>query len=90
MIAIKNGRLVLPDRVQDGKILVLADDRIRGMVLDRAKAVNPAIQSVAVTDDPTAFSEIASLYQMLQSGSPYTTVKTNADTLADGMSLYKG
>ena len=49
-----------------------------------------AIQSVAVTDDPTAFSEIASLYQMLQSGSPYTTVKTNADTLADGMSLYKG
>ena len=31
MIAIKNGRLVLPDRVQDGKILVLADDRIRGI-----------------------------------------------------------
>ena len=31
MIAIKNGRLVLPDRVQDGKILVLVDDRIRGL-----------------------------------------------------------
>ena len=31
MIAIKNGRLVLPDRVQDGKILVLEDDRIRGI-----------------------------------------------------------
>lgn len=65
------------------------DDRLRGMVLDRARAVHPGLQSIAVTDDEKARSEIASLYQMLQSGSPYTTVKANADTLADGMDMYK-
>ena len=87
---IDTGNMALVGVTYDSSYQGELDDRIRGMVLDRAKAVNPAIQSVAVTDDPTAFSEIASLYQMLQSGSPYTTVKTNADTLADGMSLYKG
>ena len=65
------------------------DDRIRGMVLERAKAIHPGIQSVAVTDDPKAFEEISALYDMLTSGSPYTTVKSNADTLADGMDMYK-
>ena len=88
--AVAIGNMALVGVTYDSSYQGELDDRIRGMVLDRAKAVNPAIQSVAVTDDPTAFSEIASLYQMLQSGSPYTTVKTNADTLADGMSLYKG
>lgn len=88
--AVAIGNMALVGVTYDSSYQGELDDRIRGMVLDRAKAVNPAIQSVAITDDPTAFSEIASLYQMLQSGSPYTTVKTNADTLADGMSLYKG
>lgn len=65
------------------------DDRLRAMVLDRAKAIHPGITGVAVTDDKNAISEIASLYQMLQSGSPYTTVKANADTLAGGLDMYK-
>ena len=67
----------------------MLDDRIRGMVLDRAKTISPAIEYVAVSDDQKALTEIESLYQMLENGSPYTTVKANADTLADGMDLYK-
>ena len=65
------------------------DDRLRAMVLDRAKAIHPAITTVAITDDESMISEISSLYQMLQSGSPYTTIKANADSLAEGLDMYK-
>ena len=65
------------------------DDRLRRMVFDRAKAINPAIESVYVTDDPAVSNEIASLYQMLQTGSPYSTIKTNLETLAASLEPYK-
>jgi len=65
------------------------DDRIRGMILDRAKAVNPGITAVAVTDDSQMIREITGLYEMLQSESPYATVKANADTLAERLDLYR-
>lgn len=89
-VAVAIGNMALVGITYDASYQGELDDRIRGMVLERAKAINPALTSVAVTDDASAFSEISSLYQMLQSGSPYTTIKTNADTLADSMSLYKG
>ena len=65
------------------------DDRLQGMVLDRAQAIHPGIDEIAVTADEKAVEEITSLYDMLRSGSPYTTVKANADTLAEGLDLYK-
>lgn len=55
--AVAIGNMALVGVTYDSSYQGELDDRIRGMVLDRAKAVNPAIQSVAVTDDPTAFSE---------------------------------
>lgn len=63
------------------------DERMRGMVLARAKAVHPAITRVAITDKEDEVAKISSLYQMLQNGSPYTTVKANADSLAAGMDM---
>ena len=65
------------------------DDRLRGMILSRAKAVHPAIDTVYVTDDSAVANEIASLYQMLQTGSPYTTVKTNLESLTRNLEPYK-
>ena len=45
------------------------DDRLRGMIHARVKAIHPGITKVYVTDNPAVSNEIASLYQMLQSGS---------------------
>lgn len=88
-MAVVTGNTALVGLSYDSSYQGGIDDRLRGMILDRAKAVHPAIDSVAVTDDVTQSSEIASLYQMLQSGTPFTTVKANADTLADGLDMFK-
>ena len=65
------------------------DDRLKGMIYDRVKAVHPAIERVYVTDDPAVSNEIASLYQMLQTGSPYSTITANLETLTATMEPYK-
>lgn len=65
------------------------DDRLRGMILTRAQTVSPAITSVAVTDKEEEITQINSLFQMLQNGSPYTTVQANADTMTAGLDVYK-
>jgi len=59
------------------------------MIYDRAKAIHPGIERVYVTDDPAVSSEIAALYQMLQTSSPYSTVKTNLETLTASLEPYK-
>ena len=88
-VAVAAGNTALVGLKLDSNYRGQVDDRLRGMVLDRAQAIHPGITSVAVTTDEKAMEEIKALYQMLQSGSPYTTVKANADTLAEGMDLYK-
>lgn len=88
-VAVAAGNTVLVGVTFDTSYQGGVNDRLRAMVLDRAKAIHPSLTAVAVTDDEAKVDEIASLYQMLQSGSPYTTVKANADTLADGLTLYK-
>jgi len=65
------------------------DDRLRGMILSRAKAIHPAIDTVYVTDDPAVANEVASLYQMLQTGSPYSTIKANLDSLTSNLEPFK-
>lgn len=65
------------------------DDRLRGMMLDRAQAAHSGITRVAATDKAEDISEIASLYQMLQSGSAYATVKADADALIARLELYQ-
>ena len=65
-----------------------ADDRLRGMVLERAQAIHPGIRNVAVATDKGVIDEIAKLYQMLQNGTGYATVKANADTLVLGLELF--
>ena len=65
------------------------DDRLRGMIYDRVKAINPALERVYVTDDPAVSNEIASLYQMLQTNSPYSTIKSNLETLTGSLEPYK-
>lgn len=86
-VAVGNTALVgvtLDDSYRGG-----VDERLQGMVLDRAQSIHGGITEIAVTADEKAVEEITSLYDMLRSGSPYTTVKANADTLAEGMDLYK-
>ena len=65
------------------------DDRLRGMVYARVKAIHPGLTNVYVTDDPTVSNEIASLYQMLQSGSTYETIENSLNTLTKDMEPYK-
>lgn len=65
------------------------DDRLRGMVYARVKAIHPGLTTVYVTDDPAVSNEIASLYQMLQSGSSYATVESSLNTLTANMEPYK-
>lgn len=65
------------------------DDRLRGMVYARVKAIHPGLTTVYVTDDPAVSNEIASLYQMLQSGSSYETVQNSLNTLTANMEPYK-
>lgn len=65
------------------------DDRLRAMVLDRAQAVTPAITAVAVTDDAAAIKEIASLYDLLQGGTAYSTVQADAEKLAESLERYQ-
>ena len=88
-VAVATGSTALVGVTFDASYKGQADDRLMAMVLDRARAVYPGIRAVAVTADQDAVSEIASLYQMLQNGTPYATVRTNADTLAKGMTLYQ-
>ena len=65
------------------------DDRLRGMIYARVKAVHPGITTIYVTDDPAVSSEIASLYQMLQNGGSYETVKSSLKSLTANMDPYK-
>lgn len=65
------------------------DDRLNGMILDRAMAIHPGITRIAVTSSPEEISQISSLYQMLQSGSAYATVKADLDTLAGKLDTYR-
>ncbi|MBQ9408555.1 MAG: YhcN/YlaJ family sporulation lipoprotein [Clostridia bacterium] len=65
------------------------DERFLSMVLDRAQGVHGGVTSVAVTADADAVSEITSLYQLLQGGSPYSTVKTEAEALAKKLDVYR-
>lgn len=65
------------------------DDRLRGMIYARVKAVHPGITTLYVTDDPAVSNEIASLYQMLQSGSTYSTIESNFKTLTGGLEAYR-
>ena len=65
------------------------DDRLRGMVYARVKAIHPGLTHVYVTDDPAVSNEIASLYQMLQSGSSYETIESSLNTLTKDMEPYK-
>lgn len=88
-VAVAAGNTALVGVTLDSNYKGGVDDRLRAMVLDRAQAIHPGITAVAVTADTKAMEEITALYQMLQSGSPYTTVKANADTLAEGLDLYK-
>lgn len=88
-VAVAMGDTALVGVTFDSSYKTGVDDRLRGMILDRAQAVHPGIRSVAVTDAEKDISEISSLYQMLQSGSPYTTVKANADTLAQTIERYQ-
>lgn len=65
------------------------DDRLRGMIYSRVKAIHPGIATIYVTDEPAVSSEIASLYQMLQSGGSYSTVENSLKSLTAGMEAYK-
>lgn len=65
------------------------DDRLRGMIYARVKAIHPGITAVYVTADPAVSNEIASLYQMLQSGSSYATVESSLNALTADMEPYK-
>lgn len=65
------------------------DDRLRGMIYARVKAIHPGITTIYVTDDAAKNNEIASLYQMLQSGGSYETVEGSLKSLTAGMEAYK-
>lgn len=65
------------------------DDRLRGMIYARVKALHPGITTIYVTDDAAKNNEIASLYQMLQSGGAYETVESSLKSLTADMEAYK-
>lgn len=65
------------------------DDRLRGMIYARVKAIHPGITTIYVTDDAAQNNEIASLYQMLQSGGSYETVEGSLASLTAGMEPYQ-
>ena len=65
------------------------DDRLNAMVLDRAKTAFPGITRIAVTSNSDEIDQISSLYQMLQSGSSYATVKADLEALAGKMDVYQ-
>ena len=65
------------------------DDRLNGMILDRAAAIHPGITQVAVTSSAEEISQISSLYQMLQSGGAYATVKADLDNLAGKLKIFR-
>ena len=65
------------------------DDRLNAMVLDRAKAAHAGITRIAVTSNADEIDQISSLYQMLQSGSSYSTVRADLETLAGKMNMYQ-
>ena len=73
----------------DGSYKGGVDDRLNGMILDRAKAVHPGITQVAVTSHSDEISKISSLYQTMQSGGPYATVKADLDALAARLNVYR-
>ena len=73
----------------DGSYKGGVDDRLNGMILDRAKAVHPGITQVAVTSNSDEISKISSLYQTMQSGGPYATVKADLDALAARLNVYR-
>ena len=88
-VAVATGTTALVGVTFDASYQGTADERLMDMVLDRARGIHPGIKTVAVTADKNLVSEIASLYQMLQSGTAYATVKANADTLAKDLTLYQ-
>ena len=88
-VAVVTGDTALVGVTFDASYQGSADDRLRGMVLDRARAIHPGIEKVAITSAADDISEISSLYQMLQSGSAFTTVKANADTLAARLDVFR-
>ncbi|MBQ9300950.1 MAG: YhcN/YlaJ family sporulation lipoprotein [Clostridia bacterium] len=65
------------------------DDRLNAMVLDRAKTAFSGIDRIAVTSNADEIDQISSLYQMLQSGSAYATVKADLEALASKMDIYQ-
>ena len=65
------------------------DDRLRGMIYARVKALHPGITTIYVTDDAAKNNEIASLYQMLQGGGAYETVEGSLKSLTADMEAYK-
>ncbi|MBQ9197468.1 MAG: YhcN/YlaJ family sporulation lipoprotein [Clostridia bacterium] len=65
------------------------DERLQGMVLDRAVAAHPGIARVAVTSNADEIDKISALYQALQSGTGYATVKADLDALAAKLDLYQ-